>query len=73
MNWLDKIDPQYDRRTVSTKMIIFEEESDAAVYGDLINSITRSPYMELISEDENWDQTGILTKIVTYSTQDSSK
>jgi hypothetical protein len=52
--------------TVASKLFVFDEQSEAVVLADLLGEIESDPALELIGIDENWDQTGILTKLVTY-------
>ena len=67
MKWLREIiNPIPNNSVIGSKMFVFEEQSEAAVYADLMTEIETDKNMELIKEDDNWDQTGILTKIVTY-------
>jgi hypothetical protein len=67
VKWLrDIINPIPNNSVIGSKMFVFEEQSEAAAYADFMTKIETNRNIELIKEDDNWDQTGILTKIVTY-------
>jgi len=67
MNWLrDRINPKKSRYSFHSQMYVFDDHTEATVYADLLTTIEQSPDLELVDVEENWDQTGILTKIVTY-------
>ncbi len=67
MRWLREIiNPVKKTTSVHSQMYVFDEHTEAVIYADLLTQIEQSPDLELIDIAENWDQTGILTKIVTY-------
>jgi len=67
MRWLrEKLNPVSKTTSIHSQMYVFDEHTEATVYADLMTQIEQSPNLELVKEEENWDQTGILTKIVTY-------
>ncbi len=67
MKWLREIlNPVLKTTSVHSEMYVFDEHTETTVYADLLTTIEQSPDLELIDIAENWDQTGILTKIVTY-------
>jgi hypothetical protein len=48
-------------------MFIFDEEYVAATeYSEFLTDIAKDSNKKIIYDEQNWDQTGILTKIVAY-------
>lgn len=71
MNWMRTIlNPIRKTTRVGSKMFVFEEVGESAVYADFMTSLAQSPNLKLLREIENWDQTGILTIIVNYEIRD---
>jgi len=67
MKWLRQlINPIKKTSVVKTEMFIFDEDTETKAYSDFMTKIEQNPNFELIDNAENWDQTGILTRIVTY-------
>jgi len=67
MTWLRKLNPQNKRTVVRAKMFVFDEDFVADTdYAEFLTLIESSDKMKIIEESENWDQTGILTKIIAY-------
>lgn len=67
MRWLREIlNPIKKTTVIQSKMFVFDEHTEATVFADLLTQIEQSPNLEIVDIAENWDQTGILTKIVTY-------
>lgn len=67
MNWLRQVlNPIHKTTSIGSKIFVFDEQSEAIEYAELLTSIEQSPNLELIEIVENWDQVGILTKLVTY-------
>ena len=67
MNWLrDILNPIPKTTSVHSQMFVFDEHTETTVYADMLTTIEQDPALELIDITENWDQIGILTKIVTY-------
>ena len=51
---------------INTAVFIFEDDLTASEYGNTIEEIETSPNLEIIDNVENWDQTGLLTRILTW-------
>jgi len=67
MRWLrELINPIASEDIIQTRMFVFDDHTETTTYADLLTQIEQSDNLELEQIDENWDQTGVLTKIVTY-------
>ena len=69
MRWLDRLSPSpTEEFKISTSIFVFEDSFSAADYADTIETIETSPNQEMIDNVENWDQTGLLTRVITWKT-----
>jgi len=67
MRWLrDILNPIKTRDRIQTRMFVFDDYSAAADYSEFLTQVEQSNNLEIIETIENWDQTGVLTKVVTY-------
>ncbi len=66
MRWLDRLSPVKMDFKINTSIFVFEDDFSAKDYADTMETIETSPNMELIDDIENWDQTGILTRVLTW-------
>ena len=51
---------------IATSIFVFEDAVSATDYGNTLETIETSPHLEIIDNVENWDQTGLLTRIITW-------
>ncbi len=68
MRWLDRLSPVDMDFKINTSIFVFEDDFSAESYSAIMEMIETSPNMEIIDNAENWDQTGILTRVITYKT-----
>ena len=68
MRWLDRLSPATTDFRVNTSIFVFEDDFSATSYATLLEEIETAPHMEVIDNLENWDQTGLLTRVLTYKT-----
>lgn len=66
MRWLDRLSPTIMDFKINTSIFVFEDDFTAEQYATTLEEIETSPNMEIINDVENWDQTGLLTRIVTW-------
>jgi len=67
MRWLrEMLNPVKKTTVIKSEMFVFDESSETKIYSELLTRIEQNPNFELIDDAENWDQTGILTRVVTY-------
>jgi len=70
MSWLKNI---YGRekanKTINISVFVLEDNVSAAEYAKLLTDIENSNSLSLVEEKENWDQMGICTVIVKYSSE----
>ncbi len=65
MRWLDRLSPVSLDFKIESSIFVFEDTISATEYATQIEIIETSPNIEIIENVENWDQTGILTRVVT--------
>ncbi len=68
MRWLDRLSPIATDFKINVSIFVFEDDYSAETYATTLETIETSPNMEVIDNVENWDQTGLLTRIITYKT-----
>ena len=73
MNWLKSMSNNDVVDTYHARLFIIDEQYVASEYAELISAIASSSTMSLVSEDSNWDQAGILTKLIIYKVQETRK
>ena len=69
MRWLDRLSPVIMDFKINTSIFVFEDIANAVDYANTMEEIETSPNMEIIDNVENWDQTGLLTRVVTWKTR----
>lgn len=69
MRWLDRLSPVIMDFKINTSIFVFEDVVSAVDYANTMEEIETSPNMEIIDNVENWDQTGLLTRVVTWKTR----
>ncbi len=66
MRWLDRLSPTTLDFKIESSIFVFEDTISAVEYATQMEIIETSPNIELVENVENWDQTGLLTRVITY-------
>jgi len=70
MDWLKSMSQLKSSEKFYSRLFIFEEQFVADEYAEFLTELASSPSRTIVSEDTNWDQAGILTKLVLYKVVD---
>jgi len=66
MRWVKKYLFTSKPPRIRVQQFILNDTDDIAMYEELLTLIATDTEKMLLSEIENWDQYGVLTKLVTY-------
>jgi len=64
VEWLQSLSAK--KKIVKSQIFVFDDELSPEDYALQINSIVLSKHSSIISEEKNWDQTGILSILLTW-------
>jgi hypothetical protein len=73
MDWLKSMSKLRSSERFHSRLFIFDEQYIADEYAEFLTELAASPSSTIVSEDTNWDQAGILTKLVLYKVQEGKR